>query len=57
MNAGTWSGLVTAVLLALFVYSCFWAYSKRRTADFEEAARLPLEDAPLEADNMKGGRP
>ncbi|MCX7562364.1 CcoQ/FixQ family Cbb3-type cytochrome c oxidase assembly chaperone [Xanthomonadaceae bacterium XH05] len=57
MNAGTWSGLVTAVLLALFVYGCFWAYSKRRTADFEEAARLPLEDAPLEADNMKGGRP
>ncbi len=56
MNAGTWSGLVTAVLLALFVYGCFWAWSKRRTKDFEEAARLPLDDSPLEAENMKGDR-
>jgi len=24
----------------------FWAYSKRRKADFDELARLPLEDEP-----------
>lgn len=57
MNAGTWSGLVTAVLLALFVYGCFWAYSKRRTKDFEEAAQLALDDAPLASDIGKGDRP
>ena len=58
MNAGTWSGLVTAVLLALFVYGCFWAWSKRRTKDFEEAARLALDDAPMDAGNVmnKGDR-
>ena len=57
MNAGAWSGLVTAVLLALFVYGCFWAYSKRRAKDFEEAAQLALDDAPLASDNLKGDRP
>lgn len=56
MNAGTWSGLVTAVLLALFIYGCFWAYSKNRIKDFDEAARLPLDDAPLEAEQRKGDR-
>lgn len=55
MNAGTWSGLVTAVLLALFVYGCFWAWSKRRTEDFQEAAMLPLEEAPVEVGNMQDG--
>ena len=57
MNEGTWSGLVTAALLAMFVYGCFWAYSKSRTKDFEEASRLPLDEVPLEAGkNMKGDR-
>ena len=44
MNSGAFSGVVTAVLLALFVYGCFWAWSQRRKDDFEQAARLPLED-------------
>ena len=48
MSSGAWSGFVTAALLALFLYGCFWAWSKRRTHDFEEAARLPLEDDEIE---------
>ncbi len=44
MNAGTVSGVITAALLALFVYGCFWAWSARRKPDFDEAARLPLDD-------------
>ena len=44
MDAGTWRGIFTAVMLLLFVGIALWAYSRRRRADFEEAARLPLED-------------
>lgn len=44
MSAGDVSGIVTAVLLVVFVYGVFWAWSSRRKATFDEAARLPLED-------------
>jgi cytochrome c oxidase cbb3-type subunit 4 len=37
-------GIVTAVLLVLFVAGCFWAYSPKRRADFDAAAREPLND-------------
>ena len=43
MDMGTFRGLITAVLKALFIGLVFWAYSRRRHADFEAAARLPLE--------------
>jgi cytochrome c oxidase cbb3-type subunit 4 len=52
MSSGTATGVITVVLLALFLYGCFWAWSSRRKADFEEAARLPLED-----EFVKGERP
>jgi cytochrome c oxidase cbb3-type subunit 4 len=44
MDAGTWRGIFTALMLLLFVAVCIWAYSGRRKADFEEASRLPLEE-------------
>jgi cytochrome c oxidase cbb3-type subunit 4 len=44
MDIGTFRGLVTAVLIVLFVGLVFWAYSRRRHADFTAAAALPLED-------------
>ena len=44
MDIGTFRGIVTAVLLGLFVWLTVWAFSKSRRAAFEEAARLPLED-------------
>jgi len=34
----------TVVMLILFVGIVAWAWSARRRKDFEEAARLPLED-------------
>lgn len=40
------SGIVTAVLLVLFVLGWLWAWSPRRKRDFDAAARLPLDDAP-----------
>ncbi|KAF1694832.1 MULTISPECIES: cbb3-type cytochrome c oxidase subunit 3 [Pseudoxanthomonas] len=38
------SGIVTAVLIALFVGGWIWAWSPKRKREFEDAARLPLEE-------------
>jgi len=37
-------GILTAVLLVLFLGIVGWAYSSRRREDFADAARLPLVD-------------
>ncbi|MBZ4039979.1 cbb3-type cytochrome c oxidase subunit 3 [Lysobacter sp. 13A] len=42
--ADMWSGIVTTVLLVAFVVGWIWAWSPRRKRDFDEAARLPLDD-------------
>jgi cytochrome c oxidase cbb3-type subunit 4 len=46
MNAlfGTLSGVFTALLIVLFAGLVAWAWSSRRRADFDAAARLPLEE-------------
>ena len=38
------SGIITAILLVLFVVGAIWAYSPRRKPDFDAAAMLPLGD-------------
>lgn len=38
------SGIITALLLALFVIGCIWAWSPKRKHAFEDAARIPLEE-------------
>ena len=40
------SGIVTSILLVLFLVGWAWAWSPRRRADFDAAAMLPLDDAP-----------
>ena len=44
MNFGLWQGIYTIVSLVAFIYIVAWAFSGKRTKDFEAAARLPLED-------------
>ena len=44
MDIGTFRGLVTGALLVLFIGLVVWAWSKSRRQQFDEAARLPLED-------------
>jgi cytochrome c oxidase cbb3-type subunit IV len=44
MDIGTFHGLLTAMLMALFVAFVIWAYSRGRHAEFTRAAALPLED-------------
>lgn len=53
MTAGVWSGLVTAVLLVAFLGGVAWVWSARRRHEFEEAARLPLEEDSA-AENAEG---
>jgi cytochrome c oxidase cbb3-type subunit 4 len=40
----TLRGIVTVVLLVAFLGMVIWAWSSKRTTDFEEAAHLPLDD-------------
>jgi cytochrome c oxidase cbb3-type subunit IV len=47
MNAMDYSMLgsvMTVVMLVVFLGIVVWAYSGKRSAAFEEAARVPLED-------------
>ena len=44
MDAGFLHGAWTAALLAVFAAIVVWAWSGRRRRDFDEAARLPLEE-------------
>ena len=37
-------GIITALLLVLFLGIVAWAYSSRRNDDFADAASLPLHD-------------
>ena len=39
------SGIVTSILLLLFVAGWAWAWSPRRKADFDAAAKLALDDS------------
>lgn len=44
MDINVFRGIVTGVLLVLFLCLIAWAWSSRRKEKFEAAARLPLED-------------
>lgn len=42
------SGIVTSIMLVLFVVGWVWAWNPRRKAAFDEAANLPFDDTPGE---------
>ena len=42
------SGIITGVLLLLFIGVCIWAFSPRRKREFDAASRLPLDDDRIE---------
>jgi len=44
MDVNLMRSVITAVLFVVFVGIVLWAWSKGRRADFEAAARLPLDD-------------
>ena len=44
MDLGVFRGIITGVLLVLFIWLIGWAWSKSRKPMFDAAARMPLED-------------
>jgi len=44
MDWGIAMGVITAILLVAFLGIVAWAWSRKRKAAFEEAARYPLFD-------------
>lgn len=46
----TMSGIITGVLLLLFIGICIWSWSGKRKESFDRMARLPLEDDVMEND-------
>ena len=53
MDINEFRGIVTGVLLGLFVWLVIWAWSRSRKAAFDEAARAPLEDEPGNGEGTK----
>lgn len=53
MDINLFRGIVTGVLLGMFIWLCIWAWSKRRKASFDAAARLPLEDEPQDKEGPR----
>jgi cytochrome c oxidase cbb3-type subunit 4 len=44
MDLNDLRSVMTVILLVAFVGIVVWAYSRRRRADFDAAAKLPLAD-------------
>ena len=48
MDQGTMQGIGTILAMAAFLGVCWWAFSKHKKKDFEEASHLPFDDEELE---------
>ena len=55
MDLNLMRAIWTAVLFAVFIGIVWWAWSGRRKKDFEEAARLPLDDDQAEQEAAREG--
>lgn len=56
MDIGVIRGLITLALMVAFIAMVVIVWSRRRSAEFESAARLPLEDIPLQRQAPQQGR-
>jgi cytochrome c oxidase cbb3-type subunit 4 len=56
MNYSDLSSIMTVVMMAVFIGIVLWAWSGKRRADFDAAARVPLEDdAPVGRTDRRTG--
>lgn len=44
MDINDFRGVITVVIFVAFIGIWAWAWSSRRKKDFDESARLPLDD-------------
>ena len=57
MDSGTWQGIGTLLAMAAFLGICWWAFSKHKRKDFEEAAQLPFaEDEDTDDNTLENGK-
>jgi cytochrome c oxidase cbb3-type subunit 4 len=56
MNYSLFGSVMTVVMLVVFIGIVVWAWSGKRRAAFDEAARVPLEDD-MDADARITDRP
>ena len=47
MDQGTIQGIGTILAMAAFLAVCWWAFSKHKKKDFDEASRLPFDSDEL----------
>jgi len=47
------SSIMTVVMMVVFIGIVLWAWSSKRRADFEAAARVPLEDDAEPCDTLR----
>lgn len=53
MDYGTYQGIYTLVLMAIFISIIAWAYSKRRKRSFNEAANLIFADEAVHSESLQ----
>lgn len=53
MDQGTLQGIGTVLAMAAFLGVCWWAFSKHKKKDFEEASELPFTGDELAGDAEK----
>ncbi|CAM3181165.1 MULTISPECIES: CcoQ/FixQ family Cbb3-type cytochrome c oxidase assembly chaperone [Moritella] len=54
MDYGTFQGVYTLILMAIFIGIIVWAYSKRQKRSFNEAANLVFADETVHSDSLNG---
>lgn len=54
MDYGTFQGVYTLILMAIFISIIAWAYSKRQKRSFNEAANLVFADETVHSDSLNG---
>jgi cytochrome c oxidase cbb3-type subunit 4 len=47
MDQGTIEGIGTILAMIAFLGVCWWAFSKHKKKDFEDASRLPFDEDEL----------
>ncbi|GAA3950211.1 cbb3-type cytochrome c oxidase subunit 3 [Allohahella marinimesophila] len=53
MDSGTLRGIFTLVLMATFIALIFWAFSRKRAKQFDEAANLPFADEEKDRETLQ----
>ncbi|WP_417447012.1 cbb3-type cytochrome oxidase subunit 3 [Kangiella sp.] len=54
MDINIFRGVMTLIIMLLFIGLCIWVYSKKRKPMYEDAARMALDDDDKESSAKNG---